>query len=152
MAWPKISVGGTRPWFLTLCDEKIVDDCSFSFYLTSASSGKSSALVLGGIDSKYYKGDFNYINITGEDYWRIAPSALVIGKKNYTVGNSIVDSGTSLMVCPTAVYKDLGFSKTIDCNKTDTLPTMTFTIGGKDYSLTGKDYVLNIEGECLVGV
>lgn len=29
---------------------------------------------------------------------------------------------------------------------------MTFTIDGQDYVLTAKDYVLNVEGQCLLGV
>jgi len=59
----------------------------------------------------------------------------------------IVDSGTSLLVVPKAVATALGWTKTenlIDCSKVDTLPTLTFTIGGDDYVLEGKDYVLNV--------
>jgi len=67
----------------------------------------------------------------------------------------IVDSGTSLLVVPKAVATSLGWTKTenlIDCSKIDTLPTLTFTIGGDDYVLEGKDYVLNVSGQCLIGV
>ena len=67
----------------------------------------------------------------------------------------IVDSGTSLMVIPKAEAAALGWTKTeniIDCSKADTLPTLTFTIGGDDYTLTGPEYILNVEGECLIGV
>lgn len=33
----------------------------------------------------------------------------------------------------------------------DSLPTVTFTIDGKAYTLTGKQYVLNVQGQCLSG-
>jgi len=56
MAWGAISVDHIRPFFLQLCDEGKVSDCSFSFYASSKTDG--SALVLGGVDSKYAKGDF----------------------------------------------------------------------------------------------
>jgi len=33
----------------------------------------------------------------------------------------------------------------IDCNKISSLPLIKFVIGGKEYSLEGKDYVLQIK-------
>lgn len=86
MGWPKISVDHTTPWFWTLCEAGKLDSCSFSFYLTSKASGKSDELILGGSDSKYYTGDMHYVNLTGEDYWRILPSDLTIDGNDYPVG------------------------------------------------------------------
>ena len=33
---------------------------------------------------------------------------------------------------------------TVDCKKIDSLPDVVFTIGGKEYTLTGKQYVLKV--------
>jgi len=41
---------------------------------------------------------------------------------------------------------------TVDCSKVSSMPTLSFTIGGKDFTLEGADYVLNISGECLLGI
>lgn len=61
----------------------------------------------------------------------------------------IVDSGTSLMVMPKAEAEALGWDKKeniVDCSKTSTLPTLTFNINGDEYTLTGPEYVLNVQG------
>jgi len=61
----------------------------------------------------------------------------------------IVDSGTSLMVIPKAEADALGWTgkeTIIDCSKASTLPTLSFTIGGDVYELTGEEYILNVEG------
>lgn len=36
----------------------------------------------------------------------------------------------------------------INCSKVDELPTISFTIGGKSFSLEGKEYVLQVKIFC----
>lgn len=38
----------------------------------------------------------------------------------------------------------------IDCNKVPTLPTISFVLGGKTYSLTGEQYVLKVSNCTLL--
>jgi len=77
----------------------------------------------------------------------------------------VVDTGTSLLAGPTAevkaVAKQLGAVPLpgnnaefmIDCKKVPSLPTLTFAMpGGDRYELTGSEYTLNVEGECLLGI
>lgn len=40
---------------------------------------------------------------------------------------------------------------TIDCSLVKTLPEMTFTFGGKAFSLKGSDYILSVSGQCISG-
>jgi hypothetical protein len=53
MAFPKIAVNGVTPYFYRLMEEKLVDDASFSFYLTSTPGSTGSKLVLGGVNLDY---------------------------------------------------------------------------------------------------
>lgn len=53
MAFPAISVNGVTPYFQRLVDEKLVDDASFSFFLTSTPGSTGSKLVLGGVNNAY---------------------------------------------------------------------------------------------------
>lgn len=67
---------------------------------------------------------------------------------------AVIDSGTSLLVGPQGVIGPLiqGISVPTNCAGTEHLPTITFTIDDTDYDLTGNDYVLNVQGECLLGI
>ena len=37
----------------------------------------------------------------------------------------------------------------VDCNTIDSLPILTFTINGKQYPLSGKDYILQVNAACI---
>ena len=39
----------------------------------------------------------------------------------------------------------------VDCSTIDTMPDVTFTIAGKEFSLSPKDYILQIQNQCLSG-
>ena len=41
------------------------------------------------------------------------------------------------------------FCNTIDCEKVDDIPEITWTIDGKDYPVPGKDLVISAAGTCL---
>ena len=41
------------------------------------------------------------------------------------------------------------FQYIIDCGKIDSLPPIDFVLGGKKFTLTGKDYVLKVCIECI---
>ncbi len=44
---------------------------------------------------------------------------------------------------------------TVDCGKIATMPDMVVTVDGAPYTLTAKDYVLNVDNlgvECLLGM
>jgi saccharopepsin len=51
--------------------------------------------------------------------------------------------------------KEIGAKKswngayTIDCDKIPTLPDITFTFSGYDFSLPASDYIMNTQGTCI---
>merc|ERR1712013_398339 len=73
--------------------------------------------------------------------------------------NAIIDSGTSLLAGPkehvAALAKAagatsvLGKEYVIDCSKISSLPTLTVTLGGNDFTLEGSDYTINAGSQCL---
>jgi len=80
------------------------------------------------------------------------------GKTIGSTKKAIVDSGTSLLAGPSADVKAMaaaagaksiagGKEFTIDCDAA--APDLVFNIGGKPYTLTAKDYILNVQGQCL---
>ena len=38
---------------------------------------------------------------------------------------------------------------TVDCEKRDTLPDMSFTLTGYNFTITPYDYILEIQGSCI---
>lgn len=138
-----------------LVAQKKVDHNMFSFYL--ASRGKTgSTLVLGGVDSQFYTGDFTYVPQSFAakllPYWLVKGSDIKIGGKSAGVCNwltgclMVVDTGTSVIAGPPGTFdgliKQIG-NVSDDCSNAASLPTVTFTLGGTDFDLGPDFYVLH---------
>lgn len=165
MAWPSISVNGLPLIFDLLYKQGQLTGNSFSFYLTRVPGQNGSALVLGGVNSKYYTGQFKYYTLKMDNYWSIALDDIIFNGTSYKVQSNllgIVDTGTSVLVGPTKVVENMtkafgsGKQKQVDCSLVPTLPTLDFIIGGDKYTLTGKDYILEVDqagkSTCIVGI
>lgn len=165
MAWPAISVNGLPLIFDLLVQQGQVESNSFSFYLTRTAGENGSALVLGGVNAKYYTGQFKYYPLKMVNYWAIALDDIVFNGTSYKVSSNllgIVDTGTSLIVGPTKVVDNMtkafgpGKEKQVNCSLVPSLPNLDFKIGGDVYTLKGKDYILEVDqggkSTCIVGI
>jgi C1A family cysteine protease len=157
LGWDRISVDGVETPFHNLVDAGGLAAPEFAFYLGNQQPG---TLVLGGTDKSHYTGDFAYVPLKKEDYWRInLDDVKLSGKSMSTCKDAIVDSGTSLLAGPKAEVAKLaaavgaklmpvvGKEYTIDCNAD--APAISFTLGGKDYTLEKKDYIIQSGSTCL---
>lgn len=80
--------------------------------------------------------------------------SITINGKVIKSSSAIADTGTSLIAGPaedTAVINTmigateiLGGQYTISCELIPQLPNITFSIGGTDYTLSGKEYILQV--------
>lgn len=136
----------------------------FGFYLES--EGQGGELEIGGIDPAHYSGELTWIELSSDTYWETKLDKITLnGSPVTTVQKAVFDTGTSLLAGPvsdvTAIAKAVGATPliegeyTVDCGKIATMPDLTITVGGADYVLTAKDYVLNVDGlgvECLLGM
>jgi cathepsin D len=141
----------------------------FSFYLASNSSA-GSTLVLGGTDSQFYTGDFSYISVAKAasllPYWLVSASDIKVKGQSIKACNwltgcyMVVDTGTSVLAGPTSAVNKLiepiG-NVSADCSNVHTLPTVTITLGGKDFDLEPEFYVLkgtdeNGAVQCQLGI
>jgi len=168
--YPEISVNGMPPFFQAALASGAIAQPQFAFSLAkNASSGESGGeLTLGGVDHTKYSGDFTYTPITIKGYWQFDVDAVTVdGDAFASTTKAIADTGTSLLAIPSDEVKKLvaqipGLRKNVageyiaDCSKIPEMPTLSFTINGKDFPLTGDDYVLQITQEgvtqCLLGI
>ncbi|XP_066108471.1 cathepsin D [Saccopteryx bilineata] len=158
MAYPRIAVNNVVPVFDNLMEQKLVEKNIFSFYLNRDPSAQPGGeLMLGGTDSKYYKGSLTYLNVTRKAYWQVhmeqvdVGNSLTLCKKGC---EAIVDTGTSLIVGPVDEVRDLQKAigavpliqgeYMIPCEKVSSLPEVTLKLGSQDYKLSAEDYTLKV--------
>ena len=94
-------------------------------------------------------------------YWEVDLDAISFGDGTAQLDNTgvILDTGTSLIALPSTLAellnKEMGAKKgyngqyTVDCEKRDTLPDMTFTLTGYNFTITAYDYILEVQGSCI---
>ena len=165
LGFQSISVDNITTVFGNMVAQGLVDEPSFSFYL-SQTSGQDGELIFGGADPSKYSAPLTWVDLTSETYWETKLDSLMVGGTSGTSATRvIVDSGTSILAGPTAdvkaIAKQVGAKPfflnpeeyTIDCSKISSLPDIDVTMGGQKFTLTGKDYVINEENvECLFGM
>lgn len=169
MAYPRISVNNVLPVFDNLMQQKLVDKNIFSFYLNRDPNAQPGGeLMLGGTDSKYYKGSLTYLNVTRKAYWQVHMDQVDVGNSLTLCKagcEAIVDTGTSLIVGPVEEVRELQKAigavpliqgeYMIPCEKVSSLPEVSLKLGGKDYKLRAEDYTLKVsqggKAICLSG-
>jgi len=167
LAWPRISVDGVVPVFQMGLQQNLWDQPVFSFYL-GKQDGATGELLLGGIDNTKYSGSLIWIPLISETYWEVALDSMTMNGQPVTqVKKAVVDSGTSILAGPSAEVKALAQQVgaqpviinpneyTIDCSTISSLPTLTVTLNGAAFQLSGEDYVVQIsqagQTMCLFG-
>jgi cathepsin D len=148
MGFQSISVDNLPPVFFLMFSEGIISENSFAFYLTKV-PGKDSKLTLGGYDKEKAQSEFKYYPVSWEAYWMLDLDDVKVDGKSLGVssGKVILDSGTSALVGDSGLVDSINSlvgTVAYDCGNLESLPEVTFVIGGDEYTLTGKDYVLQV--------
>lgn len=179
MGFQTISVDNVATPFQNMLDQKIVSEPVFSFYLNRDQyKSAGGEIIFGGIDKNYIAGNITYTPVTHQAYWQFEMDGVMMEDGDNMTSDSntvkvcenscqaIADTGTSLIAGPTndilklnakigATPLPSGQYMLPDCNLSK-LPDLTFIIGGKNFSLTPEQYVLEFEQDdtkfCLSGL
>jgi saccharopepsin len=166
LGFDTISVNHIVPPFYNMIDQGLLDEPVFAFYLSDTANGEGdeSEAVFGGVDEAHYTGKMTYLPLRRKAYWEVDLDSIKFGDDSVELENTgaILDTGTSLIALPSdlaeLLNKEMGAKKgyngqyTIECEKRDTLPDMSFTLSGVEFSITPYDYILEVQGSCISSI
>jgi len=162
LGYDTISVNKIAPPFYKMLNQKLLDEPVFGFYLgDSSKEGDESEATFGGVDENHYIGELAKIPLRRKAYWEVNLDAITFGKDSAELDNTgvILDTGTSLIALPSTLAellnKEIGAKKsfngqyTVECEKRDSLPDLTFTLTGHNFTIGPYDYILEVQGSCI---
>lgn len=156
MGWPALSSFPQGiPFFFNLYSQGEVEESVFCFYLSKNEGQTGSTLVFGGVDLIFTsEKELTYAPLAAETYWLIQIDGMGVKGKISDKINVIVDSGTSLLVGSSDVINPIlnAIGKEYDCSAPEKSPEIEVHIGGKKFVIPPHLYLLDIQGECLLGI
>jgi len=162
LGYDTISVNGIPPPFYNMLSQGLLDKPMFAFYLGNDEQG--SEAVFGGIDESHYTGELIKLPVRRKAYWEVDFDAISLGDQvaNLEDTGVIVDTGTSLIALPSTIADllndQIGAKKgwngqySIDCAARDSLPDLTFTLTGHNFTISPFDYTLEVQGSCISAI
>ncbi|EDO18335.1 hypothetical protein Kpol_1013p6 [Vanderwaltozyma polyspora DSM 70294] len=165
LAYDTIAVNRVVPPFYNAINKKLVDEPIFSFYLGDDTKSEDGGQVtFGGYDSSLFTGDITWLPVRRKAYWEVKFDAIALGNEVADLVNhgAAIDTGTSLITLPSGlaevINSQIGAKKSwsgqwiVDCKTRDTLPDMTFTFDGYNFTITPYDYTLEVSGSCISAI
>mmetsp|Transcript_44891 Transcript_44891/g.83778 ORF Transcript_44891/g.83778 Transcript_44891/m.83778 type:complete len:406 (-) Transcript_44891:42-1259(-) len=179
IAMPKDPNNPVMPPFDVMMKNKLVKQGMFSFFLSTcrppsghggSESCDGSRLTFGGYDETLFSGEITWVPNTFYQkmlgYWLVKAENFAVKGESLACSTPVigcpmvVDTGTSIIAVPPGQF--LKVNQTIgqvaaDCSNVKSLPTLTFTLAGKEFELEPDFYVLrgaddNGADECQLGI
>ena len=169
LGFSEISVDKVVTVFENIINQNLIPAPIFSFYLNRDEEAEiGGEIIFGGSDPDHYVGNFTYVPLTRSGYWQFRMDKVSVSGMSYSFCSggceAIADTGTSLLTGPKDEVdklnkfieaKPMMTGYVVNCSKIDSLPEVTFTIGGSNYKLTGPEYILVVnqfgKSMCLSG-
>lgn len=166
MGYDTLGIPGTKTPFSQLMQSEKCKEKVFAFWLNRNEAGEPQGgeIALCGTDSAHYTGELTYVPVTKQAYWQFTVDSLSVdGQTISTNFEAIADTGTSLIAGPSSDIEQLhtliGAQKNqmngeymVDCSSLDSMPSIVFTIGGKQFPLTPSQYIIKVKPVATVNV
>ncbi|KAJ3312553.1 Vacuolar protease A [Boothiomyces sp. JEL0838] len=157
LGYDTIAVTGAVPPFYKMVQQQLLDEPLFGVYMGDANKGdEGGEITFGAVNHEHYTGSITWAPITRKAYWEVTMDSVKLGGKKFNVKatKAAIDTGSSLFAVPTAdadaINVAIGAKKswngqyTVDCATLSKLPDLTLSFAGKEFSLSAKDYVLQV--------
>nr|ABY87034.1 pepsinogen A1 [Epinephelus coioides]ABY87036.1 pepsinogen A1 [Epinephelus coioides] len=163
LAFQTIAADNVVPVFDNMVKQGLVSQPLFSVYLSSHGE-QGSEVVFGGIDSSHYTGQVTWVPLTSATYWQIKMDGVKINGQTVACAGgcqAIIDTGTSLIVGPTNDINNMNSwvgastnqygESTVNCQNVGSMPEVTFTLNGHDFTIPASAYVSQNYYGCNTG-
>ncbi|XP_036091163.1 chymosin isoform X1 [Rousettus aegyptiacus] len=160
LSYPFQASNGSEPVFDNMMKHHLVAQDLFSVYMSRNEEG--SVLMLGAIDSSYYRGSLHWVPVTVQQYWQFTVDSVTIdGVVVACHGGcqAILDTGTSFLYGLSSdilnIQQTIGATEVqdgqffVDCGSLSSMPTVVFEINGRTYPLPPSAYTIQDTGYCF---
>ncbi|RKP10791.1 aspartic peptidase domain-containing protein [Thamnocephalis sphaerospora] len=156
LAFSELNAVSNAPTVLdTMIDQRLLDAPIFSFHLSrgDANTQSTGEIIFGGIDASRFQSPMRFAPVTRPLYWQFHVDQVYIGGKSLKLSSdAVVDTGTSLIVVPSDIARQLHtqipgsfFSPVsgwlLPCNLSSTGPALEFEMAGGKSTVPSVDYV-----------
>jgi len=162
LAYDTISVDKIVPPIYNAINNDLLDEPKFAFYLGDADKSEEGGVAtFGGVDKSKFKGDITWLPVRRKAYWEVKFDGIGLGDEYAELENTgaAIDTGTSLIALPSGLAEilnaEIGAKKgwsgqySVDCAARDSLPELTFTFDGYNFTLGPYEYTLEVSGSCI---
>lgn len=160
LGFPELAPHGELLLFDNMMNRQVLDSNVFTTYYYKDEI--HSDLHFGGVNKNYYVGDLNYVDVQKRYHWNIKIDDIKINGNPLNLCEKthgcqgLVDTGTNLNTFESeeysAILKHFTNSRAgYDCSQTAGLPTITYVIGGIDYTFSPSEYMVKEYKMCQLG-
>lgn len=163
LAYNTISVNKITPPIYNAIDQGLLDTPQFAFALgdTNKDEEDGGVATFGGYDESAFTGKITWLPVRRKAYWEVSFDGIGLGDEyaQLTSTGAAIDTGTSLITLPSSLAEiinaKIGATKSwsgqyqVECDTRDSLPDLTLTFAGYNFTLTAYDYTLEVGGSCI---
>ncbi|EDV48725.1 lysosomal aspartic protease [Drosophila erecta] len=156
LGYQSIAVDNVKTLVQNMCSEDVISSCKFAICMKGGgTSSRGGALMFGSSSTSAYSGSnsYTYTPVTKQGYWQFTLQDIYVGSTKVAgSAQAIVDSGTSLITAPTAIYNKI--NEIIGCTATSSgecwmkcakkIPDFAFVVAGKKLVVKGNKMKLKV--------
>ena len=143
-----------------MVDQGLLDEPVFTIYL-SKHNDNDSEIMFGGIDKERYNDKLYQLPVHRKTYWEADFDAIFFGSQTAKLDNTgaLFVIGTPLIALPMSLAhnfnQEIGAKRGedgqffVDCSRRESLPDLTFTLAGRNFTLDPFEYILKVESGCI---